>query len=189
MRVTPTSAAIAAIQSVQTAPIPPVPHVKTYAMHNLTPYLPGGGIEGRIDPSREIRDPVLVKDEVTARHSVVQMSRLLREKRQQRGKLWKAYWRNRKQLNQRILRTECELAVDALSQAAEVDEDEDLPKFQRQIASLPFIRYNIGSFNLPKPQSVVIPEPRQVTQMAMSQTVDLQRRIQRERMMHRDRMM
>lgn len=187
MRVTPTSAAIAAIQSVQTPAPPPVPHLKSYSMHSLTPYFPGGGIEGRIDPTREIQDVEVVKDEVTARHSVGQFSRFLRQKRQQRAKLWKSYWRHRKQLNQTILRMECEIAVDALSQAAEVDGEDDLPKFQRQIASLPFARYNVGSFNIPPPPPVVIPEPRQVTQMAMSQTVDMQRRIQCGRMIHRER--
>lgn len=124
------------------------------------PQLPGGDINDSI--VFKSQDSVQVVDEITAQKSATEFSTFLNQKRGQRQKTWDMFWSNRLDVNERILRAETRCFEEAQEEAAEYDSqyDEERPSFKP--ITVPFIVNATGSFDVPPPPPVTIPDPEDV---------------------------
>lgn len=160
-RIASANAALAAIHSV-TPPAPP-PEVKNNPKMALTalPQLPGGDIRDEVVFSEKAG--VAVVDELTAQKSAAEFSRFVNEKRRTRHELWELFWTNRLDLDRRILREENECFVEAQEEVAEYDREiEGDGARSAKLIAAPFIVNTTGSFDIPPPPPVVIPDPEEV---------------------------
>lgn len=153
-RVASTNAAIAAIQSVRPFPIAPVPKYNPKMATASLPQLPGADIKDEIKFDAKLH--TVVVDEVTAQKSTAEYSKFLNTKRRTRRLMWNQLWGRRLDLNDQIL----EIQKQCLDKALEtVDEFEYEDDRKPRPLHLPLIYANKGAFDVPKPASVIIPDP------------------------------
>lgn len=168
-RIASANAALAAIHSA--TPAVPVTEPRKNPKMALTalPQLPGGDIKDTI--VFEARDGVPVVDELTAQKSASEFSSYLNAKRATRNELWSLFWRNRLALDHRILQQEDNCFVEAQREVLEYDRDfEEDNGRSAKLVSAPYVINATGSFDVPPPPPVLIPDPEEITQQFHQQS-------------------
>lgn len=161
-RIASANAAIAAIQSVNPANVAPVPRNRPIMVNVGLPQLPGGDLKGTIKYDHSAGTEVV--NERTAQQSASEFTTFLSKVRSERMESWDSFWNHRLELNREILLNENECFKSAQEDSADYDDSDDDGgvKKGRPIA-VPYMYTNVGSFDIPPPKPVLMPDPELVT--------------------------
>lgn len=157
-RIASANAAIAAIQSVHPPHLPSVPRNRPVMANVGLPQLPGGDLKGTIRFDHTTATEVV--NERTAQQSASEFSSYLSKVRAERSEGWDSFWNHRLELNREILLNENECFKSAQEDADDLDnsDDEGSGRRGRPIA-VPYMYANVGSFDIPPPKPVLMPDP------------------------------